>query len=144
MLKRIDINGIEMSDTPLRFGTREQSIADVEVVLTNHLSEVAGVVTDDGGRPSSDATVVAFSADPTLWYAESRFLRYTNVSADGTFSLGALPPGQYGLAGIDNRDTSDVSGDLDNPDFLVSLASRAAHITVTDNQRTTVGLRLPR
>ena len=142
MLKSILANGIDVTDTPLMFGTNDQSLRDVEVVLTNHVTEIAGSVTDDRGRASSDYVVVAFAADRTLWYQQSRFLRTRLPERDATFALRGLPPGQYYVAAIDRGRGIDVAGELENPEFLESLIAQATRITLTEDQRTVITLKM--
>ena len=42
-LKEIRVRGIDVTDRPLAFGTTDQSLADVEVVLTDRINELSGV-----------------------------------------------------------------------------------------------------
>jgi hypothetical protein len=142
MLKSILANGIDVTDTPLMFGTNDQSLRDVEVVLTNHVTEIGGSVADDRGRASSDYVVVAFAADRALWYQQSRFLRSRLPERDATFALRGLPPGQYYVAAIDRRREVDAAGELENPEFLESLIAHATRITLTEDQRTALTLKL--
>ena len=41
-LKQILVNGVDVTDTPLPFGSKSQSLSDVEVVLTDRITEIAG------------------------------------------------------------------------------------------------------
>lgn len=45
-LKAVRLNGIDVTDTPLPFGTKDQSISGLEVILTDQISELSGTVTD--------------------------------------------------------------------------------------------------
>lgn len=141
-LKSILVNGIDVTDTPLMFGTNEQSLRDVEVVLTNHVTEIVGGVTDDRGRPTSDYVVVAFAADRGVWYQQSRFLKNALPSRDATFALRGLPPGQYFVAAIDRRLGVEAAGELENPEYLESLVAHATRVTLSEGQRTTLTLKI--
>ena len=46
-LKAIRINGIDVTDRPLVFGRPDQSMTDVEVVLTDRINQLTGTITDD-------------------------------------------------------------------------------------------------
>jgi hypothetical protein len=142
MLKAIYLGGVDITDVPLPFGTTAQSMSDVEVVLTNHITEIVGGVTDERGRPFSDAGVVVFPTERTLWYATSRFIGSADVAEDGTFTVRGLPPGDYYVAAAVKRDTSDLNDAIENPDFLQTLAVHAARITVIDGHRATVVVRV--
>jgi hypothetical protein len=103
---------------------------------------VTGVVTDDRNRPVSDATVIAFATDPARWYAQSRFVACADASAGGTFTLQGLAPSEYYVVGVNNRDPSDIRDELDDGNFLHTLAAQAVRIIVTEGQRTTLGVRV--
>jgi hypothetical protein len=151
MLKKIYLNGTDVTDAVLLFGTNDQSISDVEVVLTRANTELSGMVRDDRGRPSPDALVVAFATDPSLRYPNSRLVGSSDTSAEGSFRLYALPPGEYYLVAVDKRDAKvfvdnlnnpDLKENLDNPAFLLSLAPRAARIIIGDGQHLTATVQL--
>jgi hypothetical protein len=136
------VNGIDVTDTPLMFGTNEQSLRDVEVVLTDRVTEIIGGATDDRGRPAADYVVVAFATDRAQWYQQSRFLKNTLPARDAAFALRGLPPGQYYVAAIDRRLGAEEAGELDNPEFLESLVAHATRVTLSEGQRTTLTLKL--
>src|SRR5262249_3022025 len=75
MLDRILVNGVDMTDIPLSFGSKDESLRDVEVVLTDRVTMIAGTVRDSRNQPSIGATVVAFSTDRSRWYPETRFVK---------------------------------------------------------------------
>ena len=50
-LKEIRAGGINVTDQVLPFGTADESLRDVEVVLTDRVSELIGSVRDDRARP---------------------------------------------------------------------------------------------
>jgi hypothetical protein len=133
-LKQILANGVDVTDTPLPFGSKSQSLSDVEVVLTDRITEIAGTVTDDRGRSAADARVVAFAADRDLWYDRSRFAKIAASDANGAFSIRDLPPGVYFVAAVDRRRASEENGEWLDPDLLDSLTPGAARITLSEGQ----------
>jgi hypothetical protein len=139
-LKEIRVNGIDVTDQPLPFGRPSQSLADVEVVLTERVSEVVGVVTDDRNRPVP-ASVILFSADPDRWYPFSRFLGMTTAAADGTFTVTGLPFGVYNAVAVRRLPAGQDA--WQDPAYLDTLRFTAAAITVRDGQQTAARLRLP-
>ena len=92
-LQAILLNGIDITDTPLPFGKTDQSITDVEVVLSRRVTVINGQVSARG-RPAV-AAVLLFPADRTSWYPHSRFFQRTISGADGRFRAEGLPPGDY-------------------------------------------------
>jgi len=133
-LKQIVIDGVDVTDTPLPFGSKSQSLSDVEVVLTERITEIAGTVFDDRGRSVADARVVAFAADRDLWYDRSRFAKIAASDANGVFSIRDLPPGPYFVAAVDRRRASEDNGEWLDPDLLDSLTPGAARITLSEGQ----------
>ena len=73
-LKQIRLKGSDVTDVMLAFGRRNQSLDDVEVVLTTEVAEISGSVANAQGQPLTTTRVVVFAADPSLRYAESRFV----------------------------------------------------------------------
>lgn len=141
-LKRILANGIDVTDAPLLFGARNQSLADVEVVLTSNITEIAGTASDDRGRAAADARVVVFAADRDLWYERSRFVKIARADANGAFVLRDLPPGTYFVSAVDRRRASEENGEWLNPELLESLAPGAPSITLSEGQKMNVGVKL--
>ena len=141
-LERILVNGVDATDTPLPFGADNQSLADVEVVLTRRVTEVGGRVADDRGKPVADARVVVFSADSDLWYDRSRFLKMSASDAEGAFVVRDLPPGDYFVAAVDRRRASEDNGEWMNPELLDSLTPGASRITLAEGQKISMSPRL--
>jgi uncharacterized GH25 family protein len=135
----IRAGGTDVTDRPLTFGRPDQSIDDVEVVLTNSVGEIAGAVVNGDGAPAVGALALAIPIDRTLRYPASRFLHQAPVAADGTFTLGDLPAGAYYVAAsvvpLDGRDA------WQDPAFLESLVSSAKTVTLHDGEKQTVALR---
>jgi hypothetical protein len=137
-LKAVLLNGIDVTDTPVEFGRAEQSVSDLEVVLTDQVSEASGRVIDPRGRGIPDCAVVLFATASNLWsQPASRFLMMTRTDREGTFRANGLPPGQYYVAAIDRR----LEGEWQAPEVLESLARGAIGITLVEGQRVPVNLR---
>ena len=137
-IKAIHLNGVDITDTPVTFGTKDQSLTDVEIVVTNRAAEVSGSVTDERGRPITDYAVIVFSTDQERWSRESRFLKYTRPSQDGSFVVRGLPPAAYFVAAVDW-----VQGnEWQDPTFLQPLTARATRISLSDGQKASVSPKL--
>jgi len=140
-LKEILINGIDATDRPIPFGRQEESLAGVEVVLTDRLNELNGRVTDDRARPAAGANLLVFSTDRDRWYPASRFLRTASVGPDGGFLVQGLPAGSY-YAAVVARLPQDGDGAWQEPAFLEALRPDASTLTIVEGQTRTVNLRL--
>jgi hypothetical protein len=142
MLSRITAGGAEITDTAFVFGAATQSLSNVEVVLTSRLTGIAGTVTDDRDQPVADATVIAFAADRSSWYAQSRFIASTTVTKSGGFIL-RVPPGSYFVAALDARDAPDAIEIGVDPELLRTLGASALRLTLNEGEEKTARLRVP-
>jgi hypothetical protein len=131
-----------VTDEPLSFGTKQESLSDVEVVLTNRAAGISGRVNDRRGQAATDYTVIVYATDADRWYQGSRFLAFTRPKSDGTFAVRDLPPGPYYVAAVDRLQGSEGSGEWQDPAFLESIASQATRVTLTDGQLSLVTPRL--
>jgi hypothetical protein len=142
-LKAVLVGGVDVTDMALAFGRPDQSLRDVEVVLTSRIATFNGIVTDDAGRPATEATVIACSTDHDRWYSGSRFLQKAVAGRDGTFSLTGLPPGDYHVMAV-KRVPIEGEDAWEDRDLLESLAQRASRSVLTEGQVTSVALKLDR
>jgi hypothetical protein len=140
-LKEILINGIDVIDRLLPFGRADQSLSDVEVVLTDRVNEVNGRITDAEMKPVPGSFVLVFATDRDRWYPASRFLRAALAGSDGTFSLTGLPFESY-YAVVVRSVPSDGDEAWQDPQFLTSLIPRASAVTLGAAQKGPLNLRL--
>ena len=141
-LKAIRVNGADVTDEPMPFGTKDESLTNVEIVLTNRAASISGSVTDARGQTVTNYTVVVFATNAERWYQASRFLRFSLPKADGTFAAPDLPPGEYYLAAVDRMQGAEAFGEWQDPAFLESIAPRATRLTLSDGQAASVTTRL--
>jgi protocatechuate 3,4-dioxygenase beta subunit len=140
-LDAIRVDGADVTDRPLAFDGRR--VQHVEVVLTDRLASLAGVVTDERGNPVPGAAVVASSTDRNTWYPSSRFLRTATAGADGRFTIAGLPPGLYFASAV-FRLPIDGPGAWQDPDYLDAINRGGLPISVTQGSTAAVRLRLTR
>jgi hypothetical protein len=117
-------------------------LTDVEVVLTDRMTELSGTIADDRATPAASASLIVFPTNRDRWYPSSRFLRTTTAGADGAFTLAGLPMGTYYAAAVaqlpqEGRDA------WQDPAFLESLVPRASTVTLSEAQKISLNLRLP-
>jgi hypothetical protein len=142
MLKSVRAAGVDITDTPTMFGEQDQSLFDVDVVLTNRGAEAAGVVTDARGEPVPACAVVIFPTDRGRWRRYSRFVKSSWCDADGTFAVRALPTSEYFVAALDHISGSDRAGEWQEPAFLEALSALATRAVLTEGQSTALSLRM--
>jgi hypothetical protein len=138
MLQSVRARGSDVTDQVLSFGRDDESIDDVEIVLTNKITQVLGSLSGSRGLAPSDLAVLAFATDPAQWYPGTRFRRRINPSADGHFSIDGLPPGDYFIVAAEPpRDP----GEWLNPETLDRLSRGATRVHLSDAGRVSVTVR---
>src|SRR5262249_12532828 len=136
-LKSILSNGADVTDTLLPFGRDNESLADVEVILTRQITRLSGRVTDATGAAARDRAVVPFASDREDWYPDSRYLQRVQTAADGAYAIDGLPPGDYLVTSIEARQDEGAS-DWQDPELLDQLTPRAVRVRLLDGERRTV------
>jgi protocatechuate 3,4-dioxygenase beta subunit len=136
-LRKITLNGMDITDVPLDLRTRD--VEGVEVLLTPKVSRIAGTVADDKG-PISDYAVVLFASDPTKWIDRSRFVVMARPTQQGRFTVTGLPPEEYLAIAV----PSIVGAEYMDPEFLQQLRINATAFTLTDGESKTLDLKLKR
>ena len=100
VVKAIRLDGMDIADEETDFG--ESSPRFIEIVLTDQIADVAGVVSDGGGRPVSTYTVVIFPVNRAQWKGPSRLIRGVRPRRDGSYRVETLPTGDYLAIAIDS------------------------------------------
>jgi hypothetical protein len=73
-LEEILVHRLDATDRPLPFGRPDQSLTDVEVVLTDRMTELSGTIADDRATPAAGASLIVFPTNRDRWYPASRFV----------------------------------------------------------------------
>jgi hypothetical protein len=124
-------HGQDVAEHSLTVG--ESDVGDVLVTLTDMGATVHGTVRGKDGSLDADAIVYLFSSDEQFWtnYGQvPRRLKEARTTAGGTFSIGGLPAGEYGVIAVADGSVSDWQ----NPDVLRELLSHAARIRLADGE----------
>jgi hypothetical protein len=136
VLKSIRANGRDITDTALEF--RGSESANVQVLLTNRVSEVSGAVKANG-QPVTSASVVLFPEDAAQWAFPSRRVRMVRVDQTGVFRARSLPPGERYLAvAVDYLE----QGEFQDPLFLERMKGRATGFSLGEGENKNVDLAL--
>ena len=142
-VKSITYRGQDLADSPFDFGVTE-TFRDVEIVISGAGAMVTGRVTDDRAAPVRDYTVAFIPTDRMKWTIRSRWLKTARAMQDGAFRVTGLIPGDYWVVAVNRLDGSEVAGDLQNPEVLDALTSRAQRLTLGEGQSQILTLRLVR
>jgi len=141
-IQSIRVNGLNVTDEVLPFGTADQSLDDVDVTVTTHAAEVTGRVVDGRGQPADDYTVIVYSVDRQRWYRNSRFMKFARPQSAGSFRIGGLPPGEYFVAAVDRMEGTEGFGEWQDPSVLESLVPDASRIVLGESQQLSLTPRL--
>lgn len=141
-LKEIRVNGLDVTDQPLAFGRSDQSLNDIEIVLTDRISELSGTLVDDRNRPTARAHLIVVSTDRDHWFPASRFMRRAAADEQGAFVVSGLPFGSYYAAAVSQL-PSDGTDAWQAPVFLDSLVRRASTVTMSEGQKVTRTVQVP-
>jgi hypothetical protein len=137
-LKRIVLDGDDVTDTPLAFEPGAQ-VAGLRVVLTQAAATVSGSVRDDRGAAVLDATVVVFPDDEKLWRPQSRFIRTVRPDTSGRFDLTGMPGSPaYRVVAVQGLE----DGQAFDPEFLASVRDRAERLALAEGEAKNLDLRL--
>jgi hypothetical protein len=126
-LKAILHNGVDVTDTPIDF-VPGRTIEGLQVVFTRKRTEISGLITGERNVPETDATVIAFSQDPSRWGFATRYVRTARPSQDGRYSLRGLPPHDYLVVAVKDIEV----GQWQDPEFLETLSAQAVRVSLNE------------
>ena len=112
-IRSVRYRGTDITDAGLDVRASED-LADVEVELTNRLTNLSGVVTNAKGEPVKDYSVIVFPQDRDKWTPNSRYMRTSRPDQDGRYKVSGVPPGGYLVIALDYLDQNEWN----DPDFL--------------------------
>jgi hypothetical protein len=136
-LKAVLHDGRDLIDVPLTLGSNE-TLTDVQVVITNRVTSVGGDVRDAKGAPVSEGTVIVFPADSSRWEDHQRFIRSTRLDQKGLWNMKGLPEGEYLAVALDFVE----EGRWADPEFLDTLRPQASKVTLTPDAPQNLSLRV--
>ena len=115
------------------------AISDIEVVVTRRATGLRGTVTKDDAT-TGDYTVVAFSTDEQRWNPQTRYVQVARPGQNQDFTLDGLPPDEYFVIALDYLEP----GEETDRTRLDRWKTRATRVTVSDDQRSVVALKVNR
>jgi hypothetical protein len=136
-LKAVSMSGRDVTDTPVTFAPG-QSVGGVQIVISERSTTVTGRVTDTAGNAITDATVVVFPADESLWMYLSRFVRTARPDQDGQFQMLGLPAYERYLA-VPVQALED--GQAGDPEFLARIRTLGTSFSLNDGESRVIDLR---
>lgn len=137
-VKAVLHGGRDVQDTGIEF-TPGRTTSGIEIVMSQEFPSISGTVSDDRGQPVKDYSVIVFADDREKWFLPSmRWLKTARGDQDGLFKVEHLAGGRFLVVALESVDAS-VMGD---PDELEKLRALATEVTLGDNEKKTLQLRL--
>ena len=88
----IKVNGRDLADLPIEIKAGED-VSDVVIVLSDRLTEIAGTVFDQLGRPTPGFPIVVFATNRDYWPAGEARVRKVQPASDGKYTRGRTTAG---------------------------------------------------
>jgi hypothetical protein len=136
-VKAVRAGGVDVTDEGLEVKPAED-VSNVEIELTNRVTDTSGLVTDERGEPVKDYAVVIFSRDPKKWVLPSRSIRTARSDQDGRFKIGGLPSGEYFAYAVDFIEP----GQEYDVEFLDRIQTLATRFALGEGETLTLNLKL--
>jgi hypothetical protein len=136
-IRSVRHRGVDVTDSGMEFRPNED-VSEVEVELTNKVTDVSGLVTNSKGEAVRDYSVVVFPQDREKWTPNSRYMKTARPDQDGRFKVNGLPPGEYRVIALDYLDQNEWN----TPEYLDGLRSKATAFSINEGETKSVDLRI--
>jgi len=131
------IDGQDTLDVP--FEVKPGSAPSSAVItFTDRQSQLTGTITNQRGQPAPEQTLILYSADERFWVPQSRRIRSTRPSTDGSFVFNGIPPGDYKLVAMVDVEP----GAWFDPAFLQQIDAASTRITVNEGEKKVQNLQI--
>ena len=136
-MKAVYLDGRDVTDQPVEI--KGEGISGLNVIFTDRIASLSGLVRDRTGTPVEGATIIAFPQDEALWQPQSRRIVTARASKTGAYRIAALPAGDYFVVAVDDVE----QGEWFDPEFLEQIRGAAVRLTVADGEQRTQDLKPP-
>jgi hypothetical protein len=134
-LKAVRQGGLDITDRPTEFAAEGPPL---QVLLTDRASVLTGVVRSQTGIPT-DAGVLLFSDDPSLWHERFTTTRASFAGGDGMYRLDGLRSGRYLAIAVPRDDATLTST---TPEYFELLARHATPVVIAEAESTSLDLKI--
>jgi hypothetical protein len=136
-LRAVRYRGVDVTDSGIEFRANE-NLTDIELELTNRVTELSGIVTTARGEALKDYSVIVFAQDHDKWQPGSRYVRSGRPDQDGRFKMSGLPPGEYHVVALDYLDADGWT----EPEYLERLRGKATSVSINEGETKSVDLKI--
>jgi hypothetical protein len=131
------VAGQDALDFPFEV-TESRDVTDVVITMGRAVPSLSGQLTESGGAPTADYTIVLAPTDPRYWLPQSRRISTARPGLDGTFRFPPMPAGTYMLAALSDLEP----GAQFDPQVLRELANASLPVTLSEGATATQDIRL--
>jgi len=137
-VKAVLFDGEDVTDKGIDFAPG-RAYEGLQIVMTQKVTDLSGLVTDDRNRPIVDATVIVFPANRELWTFASRYIRTARPDTNGRYDIRTLPPSDdYMVIAVQNLE----SGQGGDPEFLARAIDDAKRLTLAEGETKAIDIKL--
>lgn len=139
-LKAVLLRGKDITDLPTTF--RSSDSGHLQIVFTGTAPAIEGTITDEAGRPTSEAAIVLFGQDPSTWIPRSSYLRTIRAIKDGKYMTMGLREGRYFAVAV----PAELAASMSQPttELFESLSKVATPVILNPGEKRTVDLTVVR
>ena len=137
-LDAVYLDGADVTDTAVTLPPG-QARGGLEIVISEKIGTLSGLVKDDRGNPILDATILVFPDDDALWMFQSRFIKAARPDQDGHYTIEGLTAHRAYLA-VAVQGLED--GQAGDPDFLRSVTSSAVRFSLGKGESKNVDIEI--
>lgn len=128
-MKAVYLDGRDVTDEPVDIKGGDNSTG-LNVVFSDRISGLSGVVGGSGDAPAAGTTVIAFPSDEKRWRPQTRRIQTARADQNGAYRFNNLPPGEYLLVATDDVE----QGEWFDPAFLASVRDKGLRITLAEGE----------
>jgi hypothetical protein len=137
-MKAVLFDGEDVTDKGIEFAPG-RAYEGLQIVMTQKVTDLSGLITDERNRPIVDATVIVFPANKELWTFASRYIRTARPDTNGRYDIRTLPPSEdYMVIAVQNLE----SGQGGDPEFLARAIEEAKKLSLAEGETKAVDIKL--
>lgn len=135
-IKSVRLGGVDVTETGFDLGA--DGVRNVEVELTDVVSEISGLVVTRDGQPTRGACAVVFSQDAEKWPVIGRGANGSCPDLAGRYRVRPLRPGAYYIVAVSS--SAFETGEWSDPEFLNSVRDRSLSFTIEPGEQKALDL----
>jgi len=136
-VKAVLHEGRDIAEAPIELRNGE-SLTGVQIVLTQKITSVGGMLVDAKNAPTTEGTVIVFSTNAEKWTDGSRYVRAARPDQQGQWHVNGMPPGEYYAVAFDAVEQDQWY----EAEYLNAIQRYAQRVVVASGEARTINLKL--